>query len=180
MENLLLLVKNLAPTVATLLNGPLGTTIIGLLATMFKTTAQPEAVATAIKAAPPATVDEHLKALEAIVSGRQADDALLVDSLNLTHAAYVQELQHGPFWSALRPAAGWLMLLITSAYASTVLRGMWLGNYVPLDHVFQFLAVLSPLAGVTGIYFWGRTSEKNTMLTGAPNVGSIRTVPKGK
>lgn len=172
MDALISLLTHLAPTLASILNGPNGAALLAFLGHLLNAAPEAATIVKALQPAPAQPLDAEavakVRALEAAMADQQSAAAAMQQSLQNTGEAYKLELQRGPYWSLLRPTAGWLMVASNFAFIILVLRGMWLGNYVPLDHMVAFLGAISPLAAVTGVYFWQRTTERLNGVESTP------------
>ena len=179
----------LAPTLGKVLGGLVpfpGASLAGeavgrMLASKFGVAATPEAVAGAIKGAPPSeavakleAVTEEAKAkwpaIAEIEKAHAQRDAAVTESTNATMRAEVGR-EHW-FFTGWRPGAGWVLVInaavfgvminvaaFMAAFSSkseplTILTGAW-----PL-----FLAYFGALAALVGVYVVARSSDKKVAI----------------
>lgn len=171
-------VGKVAPMLGTLVGGPAGAAIGGLIASALGTTNTPDAVSQALAVNPDAAVklaqiesDERVKLQAMVMAHADAEIAAEAASAQAVNATMQAESksEHWPQWS-WRPAIGFAVavdLVISVIVCAVAYIGVMLGSVKPevLNYLPAMLAAMAALVGVAmpilGIasFFRGRTKE---------------------
>jgi hypothetical protein len=168
MENLIAIISKVAPTLATLMAGPIGGAVTQLIASTLGVANDPSVI-TAALSADPEVAKQQLAYLEAQAQSETARWNGQSENATAIKEAYLAELQRGGFWSWLRPAAGWVTVAQSIAFTVVLMRALWAGQLDILGYVPQMVFFMAPLSAIMGVYFWQRGAEKQAVF----NTGGV-------
>lgn len=172
------LVAPLAPTLGTVLFGPLGGAAGQILASALNTEATPAAVGAAIEQGGPSVREQIQRAEEtaaakwAYLAEKEKADAAQSSEINQTMRA---EIAGGQPWWAWRNLWGYSVMAECSAVAVVLLWQLATGDAKALNLFAQFTGFIMSWfgmrVGVLGYIFRGASNEKIAAVTGeAPGV----------
>lgn len=160
-----------APVVGTLLGGPAGGAIGGLVASVFGVEAEPDKVAQAIQADPEAAIklqqlqNDHAQKMQAMVL--EAETSRLAE-VNKSFRAEVASSDW--YVRRMRPTYGYILAAMLAAQTGVAVYVVgWEPASLPdLSTLFQALSIPQSVAlAVLGVYVNGRSKEKMAGLQGS-------------
>lgn len=171
MGNLKAILSKLAPTLGTLIGGPLGGAVVSILAETFGVQDDPDIVTAALQSSDPEVIKANLSRAEAAFRA-EAEKAVTVGKQIDAHVELVRmDQDRGWFYTGWRPLSGWVAMIYSGATCGLVVMEGLNGSYGFLAQAPSVLMIGGPIMALAGVYAWQKSEE--TKVKAAGSVASI-------
>lgn len=167
-------VAHAAPVIASLLPGPAGPVAGSILASVFGSDNDPDAVAAAIKADPAAAQKmraaelDHVKDMRALAIKARAHelDAQTTQQTNINETIRAEMQANGLFKSGWRAFIGWVLGLAFAEMATALSVAAVLDPSQMSSAAGAMMVIVPAMAAVLGVNIAGNRRERETAMTG--------------
>lgn len=171
------LIGKLAPALASGLTGGLAPAAISILAEVFGTKPNEDALLAKMAASNPEVMAANLARAEAAFRADAERSITLQKQIDSNVEMMRMSMGAGWFHTAWRPMAGWVAILFYTGWASLVLLEGFSGQFAALAQMGNVLMLGGPMMAVAGIVAYQKSEERKAIAnSGAGLQDVVRTI----
>lgn len=167
------LIGKLAPAIATGLTGGLAPAAISILAEVFGTKPNEDAVLAKMAESDPEVMKANLARAEAAFRADAERSITLQRQIDSNVEMMRMSMGAGWFHTAWRPMAGWIAILFYSFWAAIVIKEGFSGQFAALAQMGNVLMLGGPMMAVAGVVAWQRSEERKAIANSSAGLQDV-------